>query len=151
MLTQDDKYRRYAEKVAIFKNLQAHEVEDILHKGKLLFFPKGQTIFHEGQLGANLFVVLNGKVGLYNKTREIAHLQVGDAFGEMAVLNHRPRTATAVALEETKVFTLDEREINSILEKHVSVRLLLNIIHILSERLEHANSQLSKFRKEAGK
>lgn len=148
MLTQDDKFRRYAEKIAIFKCLQPHEVEDILHKGKILFFPKGQTIFHEGQLGANLFVVLSGKVGLYNKTREIAHLHVGDAFGEMAVLNHRPRTATAVALEETKVFTLDEKEINSILEKHVAVRLLLNIIHVLSERLEHANNQIAKMRKD---
>jgi CRP-like cAMP-binding protein len=141
------KYAQYAEKVRIFNGLSAEEVEYILKQGKTFEFHEGQTIFHEGQLGTNLFVVLDGKVALYNKSKPIATLHVGDAFGEMAVLNRKPRSATAAAASEVKVFTLDERQINAILEKHLAVRLLLNIIHVLSERLETANATVAEFRR----
>ena len=142
------KFRKYAEKVPIFHGLTPEEVEYVLHHGKVLHFHGGQTVFHQGQLGTNLFVVLGGKVALYNKTKQIAVMHVGDAFGEMAVLNHRPRSATAAAMVDSKLFTLDEREVNSILEKHLAVRMLLNIIHMLSERLENANSVIAQLRRE---
>lgn len=137
------KYRRYAEKIKIFHNLIPEEVEFILHHGTTLLFREGETVFHEGQLGSNLFIVLSGKIAIYKKNRLIATCTVGDAFGEMAVLNREPRTATAAAMSETKLFTLDEKQINDILEKHVAVRLLLNIIHVLSERLEAANCKIA--------
>ena len=142
------KYAKYADKVRIFNGLSASEVEYILHCGKIIHFYEGQTVFHEGMLGSNLFIVLGGKIAIYNKNRVIAKCTVGDAFGEMAVLNHKPRSATAGALEDVKLFTLDEREINQILDKAVAVKLLLNIIHVLSERLENANSWIAQLRDE---
>lgn len=144
-MTDDNKYLRYAEKIRIFKGLIPEEVEYILHHGKILVFREGETIFHEGQLGSNLFIVLSGRIAIYKKNKQIATCNVGDAFGEMAVLNHAPRTATAAAIKETKLFTLDEKQINDILEKHVAVRLLLNIIHVLSERLEEADERMTGF------
>lgn len=145
-MSDDAKYKRYAEKIRIFNGLLPEEVESIIHQGKVLFFREGQTIFHEGQLGSNLFVVLSGKIGIFSKSKMIAQLGVGDAFGEMAVLTHRPRTATAAALSEVRLFTLDEKEINSILERRVAVRLLLNIIHVLSERLAAADALIEDIR-----
>ncbi|HEX72122.1 MAG TPA: cyclic nucleotide-binding domain-containing protein, partial [Candidatus Hydrogenedentes bacterium] len=89
---EDAKYKRYAEKIRIFNGLIPEEVESIIRQGKVLFFREGQAIFHEGQLGSNLFVVLSGKIGIFNRSKMIAQLGVGDTFGEMAVLTHRPRT-----------------------------------------------------------
>jgi CRP-like cAMP-binding protein len=143
-----DKYRKYAEKVTIFNGLEPSDVEFILRSGKVLQFREGQTIFHEGMMGSNLFVVLHGEIGIYSKNELIAKCRVGDAFGEMAVLNHKPRSATAAATMESKLFTLDEKQINTILEKHVAVRMLLNIIHVLSERLESANAWNAALRKQ---
>ena len=145
-MADEAKYRQYAEKVRIFNGLQPEEVGEILQKGHRLDFHQGQTIFHEGMLGSNLFVVLKGEIGLYNKNRLIAVCKVGDAFGEMSVLNHRPRTATAAAETDVQLFTLDETQMNSILEKRVAVRLLLNIIHVISERLEEANTWIADIR-----
>ncbi len=142
-----EKYKKYAEAIQIFHGLTPAEVEYILQHGQVLRFHAGQTVFHQGQLGTNLFIVLGGRVALYNKNKQIAVMQVGDAFGEMAVLNHKPRTATAAAAVDSKLFTLDERQINSVLEKHLAVRLLLNIIHILSERLEVANATVAQLNK----
>lgn len=147
-MASQDKYAKYAEKIRIFNGLSAEEVEYILHCGKIVHFYDGQTVFHEGMLGSNLFIVLGGKIAIYSKKRIIARCVVGDAFGEMAVLNSKPRSATAAALEDVKLFTLDEREINQILDKAVAVKLLLNIIHVLSERLEAANSWVAKLRDE---
>ena len=144
------KYRQYAEKVRIFHGLEPEEVAEILQKGHRLDFKQGQTIFHEGMLGSNLFVVLSGEVALYNKARQIAICKVGDAFGEMSVLNHRPRTATANAETDVHLFTLDESQMNTILEKRVAVRLLLNIVHVISEHLEEANLWIADRRRRDG-
>ena len=142
-----DKYRRYAEEVRIFNGLHPHEVSDIVQGGTRMSYLKGQTIFHEGMMGSNLFVVLGGKVALYAKNRLIARCEVGEAFGEMAVLNQRPRTATAAAETDVDLFTLDESQINEILEKRVAVRFLMNIIHVLSEHLEKSNTLIADVRK----
>jgi len=133
-------YLRYAKQVKIFKGLQPEEVGEILKLGAKLEFHTGKTIFHEGMLGTHLFVVLSGEVAIYKQTKIIAKCTVGDTFGEMAVLNHRPRSATAAAVQDTTLFTLDEKQINAILDKDAAVRILLNIVHVLSERLEIANS-----------
>jgi CRP-like cAMP-binding protein len=138
-VTNVEKYRRYAEKVRIFNGLPPEEVDHILHQGRVLHYHAGMSIFHEGALGNALFIVLKGEVGIYHQNELIASCVVGDAFGEMAVLNHTPRTASAAAILDTRVFTLEEKQLNAILQREVSTRLLLNVIHVISERLEAAN------------
>lgn len=147
-MSSPEKLQQYAERIRIFNGLQPSEVEYILNCGKIIHFRKGQTVFHEGMLGSNLFVILSGKVAIYKGKRVIANCVVGDAFGEMAVLNRRPRSATAAAKDEVKLFTLDERQINEILDKAVAVKLLLNVIHVLSERLENANTIIAQLKDE---
>jgi len=143
-MSDRDKYRRYAEKIRIFNGLTPEEVSDILHQGQVIQFRQGDTIFHEGSLGSNLFIVLSGQCAIYSKDKEIARCQVGDAFGEMAVLNHKPRCATAAALSDVTVFTLDEAQINSILKKHVDDVEQDSDRHVLSERLESNNEFIAK-------
>jgi len=147
-MSSPEKLQKYAERIRIFNGLQPSEVEYILQCGKVIHFREGQTVFHEGMLGSNLFVILEGKVAIYKKKRLIAMCKLGDVFGEMAVLNQRPRSATAAAKSEVKLFTLDERQINDILDKAVAVKLLLNVIHVLSERLENANHLIAQLRDE---
>jgi CRP-like cAMP-binding protein len=139
-----DKYAKYAERVRLFKGLSTRDVEDVLHAGKIIHFHEGQTVFHEGMLGKNMFIVLSGKVALYKKNRIIAYCKVGDAFGEMAVLNRRPRSATASAAEDVKLFTIDERELKQVIRRPLGEKLLLNIIEVLSNHLENANARASE-------
>jgi CRP-like cAMP-binding protein len=143
-MDNEEKYEEYAKRIRIFKGLKPEEVSGILHQGKVVYFQQGQTVFHEGMLGSNLFIILSGQIGIYMKGKLIARCKVGDAFGEMAVLNRTPRCATAAALSDASLFTLDETQLNGILTKHIAVRLLLNVIHIVSERLEAANAALAE-------
>nr|AUN37065.1 cAMP-binding protein [uncultured bacterium] len=143
----DEKYRKYAQKIPIFKGFEPEDVDYILHHGKIMDFHTGQTIFHEGMLGSNVFIILSGEVGIFRRNELIASCKIGDAFGEMAVLNKQPRTATATATTDTRCFTIDEKELNEVLKKHVATKLLLNVIHVLSERLEGANAWIAEAKK----
>ena len=142
-MSSREKYAKYVERVRLFQGLTPREAEDILHCGKIIHFLDGQIVFHEGMLGNNMFIVLGGKVAIYKKRRLIAKCVIGDAFGEMAVLNDRPRSATATATGDVKLFTIDDRELKEVLHRDVGEKLLLNVIHVLSERLENANARAS--------
>lgn len=142
-----DKLHKAHERATIFRGLTPEEIAVVMKHGKVLYFRQNQTIFHEGLLGSNLFVVLSGEVGIYRKAELIAKCRAGDAFGEMAVLNNKPRAATATALSEAKCLTLDEKEINQILSRVVATKMLLNIIEMLSDRLVNANAWISEARR----
>ncbi len=139
-----EKYERYAKRIALFNGLSPEEVSNILHQGEFFYFGQGKTIFHKGQRGSALFIVFSGTVDIYNDERKIAQCRVGDAFGEMSVLDHRPHTATAAAATDVKLFTLSESQINEILHQRVAVRFLLNVTHLLSGHLADTNSQLAQ-------
>jgi CRP-like cAMP-binding protein len=134
-----DKYKGYARKVHIFHGLQPEEVGHIIRKGEIVPYPRGQTVYHEGQTGNSIFIVFNGKVGVYHLQKLIAKCHVGDSFGVMSALTHEPHSGTASAMVASDIFVLHESELNEILEKKTAIRLLLNVVHVLSKRLHDAN------------
>ncbi|MFP6584304.1 MAG: cyclic nucleotide-binding domain-containing protein [Candidatus Hydrogenedentota bacterium] len=133
------RYQEYARKIKLFNGLDPDDVSEILHQGSKLEYRAGDSIFFQGQMGANIFIVLHGMVDISIDGTVIAKCRPGDAFGEMSALNHRPHCASAEAASDCKLFTLYEKDINRILKSQVAVRLLLNIIHVLSSHLENAN------------
>ena len=138
------KYARYAEQIKIFAGLSGEEVTEILRHGDKMYFRAGQTIFHKGQLGSTIFIVLRGTVDIENEGCIIAKCREGDAFGEMSALNHRPHCASAAAATDVKLFTIDESRMNELLKRKVAARFLLNVIHVLSSHLETANSIIAQ-------
>ena len=64
--------------------------------------PAGGVIFQEGEIGANMFGIVEGQVQLQTTSKVIATLDVDDVFGEMALVDSSPRMATAVATVECR-------------------------------------------------
>lgn len=139
-----EKYKRYAKRIAIFKGLTPEEISEIIHQGRATHFQQGKIIFHKGQLGRSIFIVFSGTVEILDGDRRVTTCRLGDAFGEMSALDHRPHSATAVAATDVRLFTLDEDDINNILEQHVAVRFLLNIIHLLSVHVAETNTRVTR-------
>lgn len=138
------KYEQYAEDIPLFNGLNPDEVSEILHAGHKLEFRAGDSIFYEGQMGNNIFIVFHGVVDIENNGQVIAKCRTGDTFGEMSMFNHRPHCASANAHTDVKLFTLNEEQIMNLLKQnHIAVRLLLNIIHILSAHLEKTNTMIA--------
>ena len=143
MLAVLEKYRQYSQTIPIFRGLEPIEIAAILQLGEIVSFSAGETIFDQGAYGANLYIILEGNVEIYNQGKHIATCPAGEAFGEMAVLRRSRRNATARAGTDVQLFSLQEKDLNTLLEKHVAVRLLLNVIAVMSERLDVANSRLA--------
>jgi CRP-like cAMP-binding protein len=106
--------------------------------------PAGTVIFREGDPGDEMYVVQSGRVQI---TRHgggtdvvIAVLPSGEFFGEMAIINRRPRVATATTLEETRLLCIHAEKVASMLRENAEVA--VRLIQKLAARLEQANEQV---------
>jgi CRP-like cAMP-binding protein len=106
-------------------------------------YEPGERIFDEGELGDSLFVIVQGRVNILHNGDTVAVLGPGEAFGEMAVLDAAPRSATAVAEDETEVLRIGSQEFYEIL--HEQVEIASGVIHMLTARLREATAQVGAF------
>ncbi len=106
--------------------------------------PKGTVIFNEGESGSEMFIIHQGKVRISKKARSIettlAELSKGDFFGEMAILEKGPRSASAVAVTDLKVLVLDEKTFESLLMSNPNVA--LRMMKKMAERLRSADQRI---------
>jgi signal transduction histidine kinase len=112
--------------------------------GRTRKFQAGETIFSAGDPGNGFYVIENGRVQLSavvgnGETRVLAVCGPGDFFGEMAVLDDAPRSATARAEQETEAFFLSREELLKLLDERP--RLALNLIREFSNRMRTLNQK----------
>ncbi len=137
------KYTNLAQRIALFKGVAPEDVHKIFAKGMTQVTEKDNVIFYEGTSGNQMFVVLSGTVDLYSGKKKIATLRSGEMFGEMALINNEPRSATAVAAERSQLFVLSETAFQKLMTKRISIRILLNIVGVMSGRIREANKRLA--------
>ncbi len=102
---------------------------------------KGDVIFQQGDTSTIMYIIQEGKVRIVRKAfryeKTLAVLGQGDFFGEMAMLNNRPRSATAVAMTDVKLLAFDRKAFESLILDNFGVA--LRIIRTLSNRLQDAD------------
>jgi CRP-like cAMP-binding protein len=132
--------------VPIFEGLPDRELDDLAAQVRTRTFREGEVIFHRDDPGASFFIVESGRVkivliGEDGRESLIALMSAGDCFGEMAVLDHENRSATAIALEPTRTLFIRGDDLMSFLER--SPRAAMRFVHLLGRRLRQTNEQLS--------
>jgi len=137
-----DNYSRL-QRAAIFHGFDAGAVEHVATLGRTECLQGGNVIFREGDPGRYLYVVLEGSVSIYCGDKCIAKCRALEAFGEMAAFRARHRSATARAITDVKLLVLDEAAVSSLLEGPLAVPFLLNVIDVLSQRLEAGNTWIA--------
>ena len=107
-------------------------------------FAAGEKIFAEGEIGAEMFIIQTGKVRISKRSADIEKtlvvLEDGDFFGEMAVIDKGPRSASATAVEETKCIALNEELFEQQMQNNA--RIVKKILKNMSARLRDANKQI---------
>lgn len=108
-------------------------------------FKPGERVFTEGELGASLFIILRGTVGVSQgagtRARDIANLGPGSYFGEYAIFDGGPRTATASATEAgCTLLVLDRQTFIQFGEKNPKV--LIEVIRGLTRNIRRLTDQL---------
>ncbi len=105
---------------------------------------EGDTLFKEGSFGKEVYLVQEGKVGVYKDspegTVELAAVEKGGIIGEMSLLDNQPRSATIRAIEESSVIVINEQVFYSSLKK--APGWLNSIIKIIVSRLRDTNIRL---------
>ena len=105
---------------------------------KTTVHPTGATIFNEGDEGQSMFAIKRGRVAITVGGNVVDTLAEEELFGEMALLEHNTRTATAVTLEETELVEVDKAQFYILVRQNP--HFALQLMQLLSERLRSADA-----------
>ena len=131
----------------VFARLSGEDLAALARMAEVLAYGKGERVFTEGQMGDALFVIIRGRVAISHNGTKLAVLGAGEAFGEMAVLDEVPRSATADTEEETEVLAIGSEEFYEML--HEQVEIAEGIIRMLTHRLREADTTIEQLRRPA--
>jgi CRP-like cAMP-binding protein len=132
--------------VPIFAALTEDDVSSLARLSTRRRCPRDTVIFFEKEEGDSFCMILEGRVKvtiLGDDGREIilSVLGPGDFFGEMALLDNEPRSATAIAAEDTELLLLSRSDFQGVLQHNHSISVAL--VTVLTARLRRANHQIS--------
>jgi len=124
---------KFLARVPIFSGCSRRELQTIAQAAREVEFQAGQHVVQEGEQGVGFFVITDGKAGVSAHGKARSSLGPGDFFGEIALLDGGPRTATVVAETPLKVLGLVTWQFRPLLEENVS--LTLKILQAVCKRI----------------
>jgi CRP-like cAMP-binding protein len=138
-LSDHDK-RGWLARVPLFHGASAEILDHLVDLTGELTFAAGQPIVLQGQVGNGLYIVVSGQARVVQGTRELDRLGPGDLFGEIAVIDQQPRSASVYAVEPTTCLTIASWDLLALLER--DPKLALNLLRELAARVRRADVQL---------
>ena len=131
--------RSLKRKYIFFADFHDEEIVTIFSMARKERFKSGETIFREGVLGNKFYIVISGRISLFisqkaGESMEIRTLKEGDCFGEMAIIDNSPRSATAQALTDASVMAINDAVLRTN-HPQLSMRLYKNLAGIVTEKL----------------
>ena len=101
------------------------------------FFKAGTTVFREGEEAHELFVIKSGEVRIQIGNRTIAELSTDSIFGEMALIDNEPRSASAVAVSDVELVPVSEKQFLFLVSQ--TPYFALKVMRVLAQRLRATN------------
>ncbi|MFC4600417.1 Crp/Fnr family transcriptional regulator [Cohnella hongkongensis] len=136
----------WLKKVSLFDNLNDEQLEHVLRISQRKTFPAGTLLFQEKELGLAFYVVLSGSIKLFTRggngeEKILSLVSSGESFGELSLLDGRPRSASARTLEKTTVLELASEQFMSLLQDHFDITrgILAELCRRLRATNEHVN------------
>ena len=140
-------------KLPLFTNMsdgELREFEKLIHRRQ---FKANETIFWEGEPGVGMYVIRKGGVAICKhlpgeEREELVVLREGEFFGELALLNESPRSASAISKNATQIIGLFRPDLFELLERkpRLGNKFLFQLALIIGERLKRTNSEMQNLR-----
>ncbi|MCI0396707.1 MAG: cyclic nucleotide-binding domain-containing protein [Chloroflexi bacterium] len=131
------------EQVPFFSQLPAAQITELAQMGRNVSLAAGEIVCHEGELSDSMYVLLGGKVTVYRhdkagKRVDLRQFGAGDYFGEVALLDSKPRTATVACLTACELFVLEQAVFREVLTANPSLifSVLVAVADRVRERIE---------------
>ncbi len=148
----DNSIINFLKSIYLFEDLKSGEIirlERTLHKRH---YKKDEVIFKEDEPGAALYIVEDGKIEIYiNYETEpilLTGLEKGMFFGELALFDETPRSATVVAAKDSVIIALSKPDFQLFSKKEPEIgnKIIMRLGKILSKRLRVANNQIEELK-----
>jgi CRP/FNR family transcriptional regulator/CRP/FNR family cyclic AMP-dependent transcriptional regulator len=139
----------FLQQTALFADINEAELQAIAQYIIPRTFKQGEIIFHEGDPGRFLYLVKSGQVRIFingldgSETSVILFGKPGDIFGELAIIDGLTRSASAVALGETVLYTMNRESFRRQMRQYP--QLALNFMKVLSQRVRYNTRQMDSF------
>ena len=94
--------------VSFAKFLEEADLWYLLSACKNIYLKADQVLFEEGSFKESMFIVLDGELEVYKKNKQIALRRKGEFFGEMSILESKPRSASVRAISNSELLEIDK-------------------------------------------
>ena len=134
------------ERALLKPHLSGSQVDERLYKRFGRTYPRDSIIFREGDAGRDMFYILSGRVGMEREDstkKMLAEMGPGQYFGEMATLIDIRRSATARALEDSRLAVIDDATFRNLIGDSRDVA--FSMLQVFSTRLKNSNAALEDF------
>ena len=136
-------------RIPVFEDLTKRElasIERILHKRE---YKQEEVIFRQGEPGVGMYIIEQGKVHILHEpgNTRLAELGNGEFFGELALLDESPRSASAIAIDPSAILGFFQPDLFGLIERdpQLGVKIVMRLARSIGERLRRANEQLQKY------
>ena len=132
-------------KAGLFQGVPAEDAELIAGQFDILDVPRGTVVFHEGEPGDSLYIVLGGKIKLGRRTADgrenlVAVMGPSDQFGELSLFDPGPRTSTAVAVTDARLARMSKQALRTWITQRPQIA--EQLLRVVARRLRRTNAML---------
>jgi CRP/FNR family cyclic AMP-dependent transcriptional regulator len=124
--------------VPLFAHCTAKQIQFMVTQVEDMDFPAGRVLCTEGKSGSDFFVLLSGAADVTRKGRKIAKMVPGDFFGEIALVDGGPRTATVTTTAPSRCLVLGPRQFQNVL--HQDTDIAHSVMKALTLRVREAGA-----------
>lgn len=117
--------------VPIFSSVPESQLVDLATIAETVEYDAGEIIMNQGDLGTSMYIVVDGKVRIFNKDKELAEHGKRAVFGELAALDPEPRAASVQAIEDCTLMRLDGESLYDLMSGNKEVT--RGIVHVLCD------------------
>ena len=123
----------------LFSGCSGSELRKIRSSLDSVQVPAGKVLVEEGRIGQEFFIIVDGTAKVTRNGRKVASLGAGSHFGELALLDRRPRSASVVSETDMDVLVMSQRQFNGLLESVPTIA--RKMLSALATRLREADAK----------
>ncbi|HEY8208352.1 MAG TPA: cyclic nucleotide-binding domain-containing protein [Myxococcaceae bacterium] len=145
-------FRTFLRSAPVFGGLEGRSLESVRSMLRPLQLPVGAVVFSDGELGRTMYLLAKGEVEVRARSAAGRHVPLvrlgsGECFGEMALVELQPRSATVVATRKSVLYSLNNLDLYRLFQNdnYAYVIVLQNICRLLSRRLRKADGRICDF------
>ncbi len=131
----------FLKSVELFHKINGEDLAQIAGIAKETHFENGELIIQQGALGNSMYLIIEGEVSVHRAKQKIARLGEREAFGEMAILDHEPRSASVTAITDVSCLKIEREDFYALMSDKPEIA--YGIIRVLTQRLRAANQRMS--------